>query len=53
MITRIRTRFLLLCSFILLFTFGIGLFALYEIKEVNKSYQELINTRAEILNRSE
>lgn len=52
MITRIRTRLLLMCSFILLFTIGIGLFALYEIHQVNKSYQELVNTRAEILNRS-
>lgn len=52
MITRIRTRLLLLCGFVLVFTVAIGLFALYEIREINKSYQVLVSTRAEISNRS-
>ena len=52
MITRIRTRLLLLCGLVLIFTAGIGIFALYQIKEVNNFYQELIGTRAEISNRS-
>lgn len=52
MITRIRTRLLLMCSMILIFTIAIGLFALYEIREVNKSYQHLVNNRGEISNRS-
>ncbi len=52
MITRIRTRLLLMCAVILLFTAGIGIFALYEIREVNRAYQDLVNHRAEIVNRS-
>ncbi|MCL6609982.1 MAG: methyl-accepting chemotaxis protein [Peptococcaceae bacterium] len=52
MITRIRTRLLLMCSIILLFTVGTGLFALYQIREVNRSYQELLNYRAEVADRS-
>jgi len=52
MITRIRTRVFLMCSLILLFTVGIGLAGLYEIREINKSYQGLVNYRAEISNRS-
>jgi methyl-accepting chemotaxis protein len=52
MITRIRTRLLLMCSLVLFFTIVIGVFALYQIREINNSNQYLINTRAEISDRS-
>jgi hypothetical protein len=46
--TRIRARLMLMCSFLILFTLGIGLFTLHEIKNLNSSYQYLIQTRSEI-----
>ncbi|MFZ5652089.1 MAG: methyl-accepting chemotaxis protein [Bacillota bacterium] len=52
MITSIRTRLLLMFLFVLVFTSSTALFALYEIHQVDKSYQHLVNTRAEISNRS-
>lgn len=48
MFKRIRTRLVFMCSFLLLFTLGIGLFTLQEIKNLNSSYQYLIETRSEI-----
>ncbi|GBF34861.1 methyl-accepting chemotaxis protein [Desulfocucumis palustris] len=48
MFTGIRARLVLMCSFLLLFTLGIGLFTLQEIKTLNSSYQYLIQTRSEI-----
>lgn len=52
MITKIRTRLLLMCSFLLLFTLALGLFSLYEIGVLNKSYQYIVNTRSEVASRS-
>jgi len=51
-ITRIRTRLFLMCSIILIFTVFMGLFSLYQIREIDKSYKYLVNTRAEISNLS-
>jgi len=52
MITRIRTRLLLMCFVILIFSVFMGLFSLYEIREIDKSYQYLVDTRAEISDQS-
>ncbi len=52
MITKIRTRLILMCSFLLLFTLTVGLLTLYEIKELDRSYQYVVKTRSEIASRS-
>jgi methyl-accepting chemotaxis protein len=41
-----------MCSFLLLFTLAVGLLTLYEIKELDKSYQYVVKTRSEIASRS-
>lgn len=45
---RIRTKILLLCSLILLFTIISGAFTLYRVQEINSSYKNIIETKAEI-----
>lgn len=45
---RIRTKILLLCSVILLFTIITGSLTLYRVKEINNSYKYVVETRAEI-----
>lgn len=52
MINSIKTRLILISLMILVFTSSTALFALYEIHSIDKSYRDLLSTRAEISNRS-
>lgn len=52
MINSIKTRLILISLMILVLTSSTALFALYEIHSIDKSYRDLLNTRAEISNRS-
>ncbi|MHB8156369.1 MAG: methyl-accepting chemotaxis protein [Desulfocucumaceae bacterium] len=49
---RIRTRLLLMCALIVTLTVIISVYSLYEIRQINQSYQDLFKTRSEISNRS-
>lgn len=45
---KIRTKILLLCALILLFTIITGSATLYQLRQINSSYKNLVETRAEI-----